>query len=106
MRVLPVFYLFTNLLLIRLLANRQSSLTATQTITSGPTITGTGTTLIQDYVPGGSGGNSVGGNSSNIARITEFIGKASTAYLFRYTNMNASAQPVSMTIGFFEGPSA
>lgn len=84
-------------------ANRQSTLTSTQTITSGPTVTGTGTTLLQDYVPGGTTGNAVGGTSANIARITEFIGKASTAYLFRFNNLAAGVQPVSMTIGFFEG---
>lgn len=85
-------------------ANRNISRASSQTITTGPTITGTGTTIITDYVPGGTTGNAVGGSSQNIARITEFISKPSTAYLIRFNNLTASSQPVSLTIGYFEGP--
>lgn len=89
--------------LIAFNANRQSLLTSDQVFTSGPTITGTGTTLIQDFVPGGTTGNALGGSSANIARVTEFVCKLNTAYLFRFNNITNAAQPVSLTVGYFEG---
>lgn len=84
-------------------ANRNVTRASGQTLTTGPTITGTGTTLIVDLVPGGTTGNSIGGSSQNIARITEFIAKPSTAYLIRFNNTTASSQRTSLTLGYFEG---
>jgi hypothetical protein len=84
-------------------ANRTSTNTTVQSFYNGPTITGTGTALMtQHYIPGGSTGNASGGTSTDFARITEFILKTSTAYLFRVTNIAAGTAQASMQFGWFE----
>jgi hypothetical protein len=89
-------------------ANRQSTKTTTASIYHTPTITGTGTTLILNYyitggsVGGGGGGSSVGGTSADFARVTEFVLKASSKYLFRVTNTSGGTVAGSMQLGWYE----
>lgn len=84
-------------------ANRNSSKVATAVAYSGPTVTGTGTTLLLNhYIPGGTTGNAVGGSSTDFARIPEIVLKPSTNYLFRATNLSAGAVGASLQLGWFE----
>lgn len=84
-------------------ANRQSTKITTASVTQTPTVTGTGTALLLNhYIPGGTTGNSIGGSSSDFARVTELLLKTSTKYLFRMTNLGAGATGASMQLGWFE----
>lgn len=84
-------------------ANRQSTKIATAVVTHTPTVTNTGITLLLNhYIAGGTTGNSVGGSSTDFARITELVLKTSTKYLFRVTNLGAGAVGASMQLGWFE----
>lgn len=89
-------------------ANRASANVSTAVITHTPTVTGTGTALIPShYVPGGGagggpGGSSIGGSSTDFARVPEIVLKTSTKYLFRLTNVSGGAIKASMQLGWFE----
>ena len=84
-------------------ANRQSTKVTTAAAYHTPTITGTGTTLmLNHYIAGGTTGNATGGSSSDFARVTEFVLKASTKYLFRVTNIAAGATAGSVQLGWYE----
>lgn len=84
-------------------ANRQSTKVTTASVFHTPTITGTGTTLmLNHYIAGGTTGNATGGSSNDFARITEFLLKTSSKYLFRVTNLSASAAAGSVQLGWFE----
>lgn len=57
-----------------------------------PTLTATGTTLLGEFLPGGTGGQTAGGQSrSSLERIM----RTGTAYLLRQVNRAGTAQPMS-----------
>ncbi len=82
--------------------NRISTNTAQPTLVHTPTVTAVGTLLHDDVVPGGSGGNAQGGSGGGYARGIEFNLKASTSYLFRFTNDGNGTENTSTSIGFYE----
>lgn len=68
-----------------------------------PTVTSTGLAIMpQKYIAGGTTGSALGGSSTDFARIPEFLLKPSTKYLFRFNNLSAQSDAVSMQIGWFE----
>ena len=83
--------------------NRVSSNTAEASFYHTPTITGDGTQLYVDFVPGGSGVFGAGGTAGGPIRSgTEVILKQSTNYLVRVTNTSGGAIDLSMGLGFYE----
>lgn len=88
-------------------ANRLSANVTTASAFHTPTITDTGTTLLLNhYIPGSTGGSGgsarIGGSSTDFARITELVLKASTKYLFRVTNVSGGTIAGSIQLGWFE----
>lgn len=72
--------------------------TSPLTIHHTPTVTGVGTALFTELVPGGSGGQTPGGS----ARLgTEWVLKPASIYLLRLTNLAGLAQPVSIALEFY-----
>ena len=65
-----------------------------------PTVSATGSTaLVDEFLPGGSGGLAGGGA---VRLGTEWILKPDTDYLLRFTNQAATAQQVSIAVEFYE----
>lgn len=83
-------------------ANRQSANTAEPTVVYTPTVTVDGTALSSEVVPGGTTGAATGGANRGFARGVEYILKASTSYLFRFTNDGAGTEYASISLGFYE----
>lgn len=80
--------------------NRNSSNTTGITVTSNPTVTATGSTLILDAkIP-----STVKKDAVPFAQATSFprILKTSTEYLIRYTNDSGSAEDISWVLQFGE----
>lgn len=63
------------------------------------TVTGAGTLLENDFLPGGRGGNAIG---SVGGQRSEWILIPSTNYLCRLTNRAGNVQPMSLTIEWYE----
>ena len=80
--------------------NRKFSDTSNSTITHTPTITGDGTLIWKEYIPGGSTGVAPGAIQQVSAEQTVF--KANTNYLFRLTNNAAVTEPLQIQISFYE----
>lgn len=81
--------------------NRRSSLVANATVFHTPTTTADGTALIPHgiLVPGGSGGNSAGGQNEGFA---EWVLKADEDYLIRLTNVSGTAQALGIELEWYE----
>lgn len=80
--------------------NRTSAKTFVGTVTSGPTITATGTQLNgTDYVAGGTKNQSVGGSGGY---ANEFILSLNTNYLIRFTNDSGAAAKMNMSVYGYE----
>lgn len=80
--------------------NRFSAIESGGTITSAPTLTADGTELPPGFIPGGSGGNSLGGQDGGYER--EIILASSTDYLFRMTNISGLAAIINGSIEWYE----
>ena len=82
--------------------NRAINANPTTVATLDPTVTGgTGSLLFNDFIPGGTGGNSVGGTGA--VRVgTEWILRINTAYVMRVTNRAGNAQPMSLLAQWYE----
>lgn len=67
-----------------------------------PVVTSEGPVKILDIlIPGGSGGNAVGGDSSPFQRL---LAKPGTDYLLRATNLTGQAITISIVLNWFEVP--
>lgn len=82
--------------------NRFSTNTAQGTFSSGPTITGDGTQLDLEYLPGGTGSFFSGGAGSQF--FEEYVLQTGEVYLLRMTNRAGAAQPASLHVDFYEPP--
>jgi hypothetical protein len=81
--------------------NRESSAASTGTVLINPasySLVGA-TQLEEDYVPGGTGGNALGGAGST---RDEYILKRDTTYLYRITNLAGQAKPMSLHLEWYE----
>jgi hypothetical protein len=78
--------------------NRASATVATTLVFSGPTPTGDGTELGTGFIPGGTGGNAIGGSTSSFA---EWILDAND-YMVRLTNRAGTTQPASIQVVWYE----
>lgn len=86
----------------RLNRNRRSATVADLLVFTGPTVTIDGTELLVAFIPGGTGGNALGGQGETFG---EWILDESTDYLLRVTNLTGQVQPVSIEINWYEpGP--
>lgn len=75
---------------------------ALATCRTAPTITVLGTKIADFLIPGGSGGNAVGGAVENAAKV---ILPPNTTFTFEFDNMSAgSPAPLEFTINLFEVP--
>ncbi len=78
----------------------RASLTATTvTVVRDPTVNAPGTLIDNQFIPGGTGGKSLGGTSGP---RNEWIFKASTIYVIRLTNRAGNAQPASLAVEWYE----
>lgn len=66
-----------------------------------PTVSATGTMIFRLFVPGGSGGNSVGATSSPFQRLLTL---PDTDYLIRGTNLSGQAVNMSLNLNWVEVP--
>lgn len=78
--------------------NRRSSATAVETITHTPTVSTTGTLLLQTFLPGGSGPQAGGGASRS---NTEWLLDINSKYLLRITNRSGSTIQASATLQWY-----
>ena len=76
-------------------ANRVTGDAGAPTALVGPTITGVGTLLFNQSLPGGTGGNASGGQGE---RRTEIVLAPSTNYLFRVTNKKGNQSTMSIAL--------
>ncbi len=76
-------------------ANRVVGDAGAPTALIGPTVTGVGTLLLNQSLPGGTGGNASGGQGE---RGTEMVLAPSTNYLFRVTNKKGNASTMSIVL--------
>lgn len=73
---------------------------ATAVLRTGVTASATGTKIADFLIPGGSGGNAVGGAVENAAKV---IVPPNTVFLFEVDNMSAgSPAPLETTLNFYE----
>lgn len=79
--------------------NRESSVTSTVTVYSGPSVSAVGTLLFTGLFPGGVGNKTVGGSSSE---RNEWILASNTTYLGRITNKAGDTKDISFTATFYE----
>jgi hypothetical protein len=80
-------------------SNRDSSNTTGATWTHTPTVSGYGTTIWEEFVPGGTKKSAVG---STTEAIGQGILKASTDYVFRLTNVSGAETQLQLIFGFYE----
>ena len=80
--------------------NRASSIVATTLVFEGPTLSADGTPLASGFVPGGTGGNSIGGS---VDTFGEWVLDAND-YLVRLTNRAGTAQPAALSLIWYEPP--
>lgn len=78
--------------------NRTSTTTSNVAMTINPTVTGTGTELYKEFLPGGTKKKAGGGGGESL----EFILKPLTSYLIRLTNISGSAQVAEITLEWYE----
>lgn len=79
--------------------NRAKTESPTLTVVRGPTPVLLGTLLENEFIPGGTGPQAIGGAATQRA---EWILKPGTQYLFRITNRSGGAQPASMALEWYE----
>ena len=79
--------------------NRASTKANTAGVRRDMTVTVPGALIENEFVPGGTGGNAIGG--ANTER-PEWILALTTVYVFRLTNRAGNAQPASLAIEWYE----
>ena len=79
--------------------NRASTKANTVGVRRDMTVVAAGTLLENEFIPGGTGGNAVGGAS--MARA-EWILAPGTVYMVRVTNRAGNAQPMSLAVEWYE----
>ena len=72
----------------------------TISVSSGATLSSTGTTWESIIIPGGSGGNAMGGSGG--ARIEEFILNPTDLYAIRLTNLTTTNNDYAIQFGWYE----
>lgn len=80
--------------------NRYSTNTSLSTITHTPTITDYGTSIFKSFLPGGAGGNAIGGTDGGFGR--EMILKSGLDYVIKATNRRGQASHVSIMIEWYK----
>lgn len=78
--------------------NQVESIASDVTVFSAPTITGDGSLLWSQFIPGGSGPMSQGGDWSE----AQWILKCNTNYLIRITNRSGAGIQLSFSLGWME----
>jgi len=79
--------------------NRYSSVATTTLCFTGPTVTSTGTKLVETFIPGGSGGNAVGGSASSFEEWVLTDGD----YLAEIENISGNNNQIAgLTLDFYE----
>lgn len=81
---------------------RSSSNTSEASFFHTPTVSGVGSLLYEDYIPGGGVFGSGGSDGGPIRAGTELDLAINTNYLIRLTNATAGAQDLSIGMGFYE----
>lgn len=79
--------------------NRASATVAGGTWSTGPTLTADGSQIFSGVIPGGSGGNALGGS---VASFEEFILAAGSTYLARVTNLTGQVQVAYLAVDFYD----
>jgi hypothetical protein len=79
--------------------NQGKSIVAVAAVTRQPTVTNNGVLLENDFLPGGTGGNSIG---SSGGERDEWILDINRTYMYRLTNRAGNAQPMSLRIEWYE----
>ena len=82
--------------------NRDRTSTAVTNVAAvvlNPTVNTDGTRIDHQFIPGGTGGQTVGGSGGT---RNEWIFKPSTVYVVRLTNRAGTAQPASLAIEWYE----
>ena len=81
--------------------NRQSVITPTTSLYLAPTVTGTGSLLINDFIgTTGGGAHTVVGDPAQA--MTEWVLKKNTKYLFRCLNSSGSTTNITVAFSWFE----
>ncbi len=80
--------------------NRSSTNTADTSSWHTPTVDADGTVILEELLPGGQGGNSVG--SAADIEAEQFVYDADTDYLIRTTNNGSNAEDISIMVSFYE----
>lgn len=78
--------------------NQVTTLMSSVTVFSAPTVTAAGSLLWSQFIPGGSGPLSAGGDWSE----AQWILKCNTNYLFRITNRSGAGIQLSFSLGWME----
>lgn len=80
--------------------NRNSLVVTGATLTHSPTITDDGTEFPPNFIPGGSGGNALGGQGKGFE--SEMLFKPGNSYLLRVTNVSGVAATICPKIEWYE----
>ena len=64
-----------------------------------PTVNADGVRIDHQFIPGGTGGQTIGGSGGE---RNEWIFAPSTIYVFRLTNRSGNVQPASLAIEWYE----
>ena len=78
--------------------NRTIATTSNVAMVINPTVTGTGTELFEEFIPGGAKKRAAGGSGDSL----EYVLAPLTNYLVRLTNMSGSAQIAELVLEWYE----
>lgn len=81
--------------------NESSDNTPESVPTLDPTMSSPGTLIFRSFIPGGSGGNAIGGSNTPFQRL---LGSPDTGYLLRSINIGGQAKPMSFSATMIEVP--
>ena len=79
--------------------NRTFLTATTVTVVRDPTVNAAGTLIDNQFIPGGTGGQTLGGTSGP---RNEWVFKPATVYAIRMTNRSGNVQPASLAVEWYE----
>lgn len=80
--------------------NRSSANVSSCTATHTPTVNVAGTVIYTELIPGGNGGNSIGGSGHGF--MEQFVLAPSTDYLIRVTNNGSGSENIGVIVSYYE----
>jgi len=82
--------------------NRESAAVPESALKHTPTVGGGGVTLLSEYIPGG-GATPVSASAGQARTNSEWLLAANTDYVVRIINASGGAQPVQISLQWYEG---